>query len=562
MTSNNIFSTLNAGRQAQIVQDCMDLFRSNERGYGVGEFEGAKYDEEKQKWKPGHVRWTWGQPGEQQWRDHLSGKNLLGLGVLCDDGRVWYACLDIDIYEIDYPDEMRKIRATKQPLVVFRTKSGGLRICIFFSEPIEAESVIPRMRRVSSHLGYAGCEIFPKQIKLDVANGDCPSWIFAPFGAKHDKFAEQCCMTDNGNVMDVWDAVEHMKSMRISEHQFRELFEEEEKAKANGKATGKRHPQGAWVEEESEEVTINTMFHDGPICLWIIAHRGRIRDMANNFLMNTATFLKKKYPENWELALKWVNSHMLQPVGDADKLIGIIKRQNEKPYTYQCHDEPIHSFCDPHACRNMRFGVGKDDSEVDFTEWGMTEILSVPRRFFINVDDTRIMLESEDLTNQSGFINKCVANGLPMPTRKKPDEWTRLVNKNKEGATKVEPSHVIRTDAAALDFITRWFDMFIPNFLHAGEKDEDHVRVRMDQRRVYFKDTKLLNHCYRVNFDEKLIRNFISNRCEHHDRTKFSRWWRSTYSISFDLIDEEYIEKWERVEHEHEVNVKVVGEKP
>jgi hypothetical protein len=550
MTSSTTFSTLNPGKQAQIVADLMDLFKSNSRGYGLGEFQGARFEEDKNKWIPGHVRWTWGETTPAQWHDHLAGVRLLGQGVLCDDGCVWYACLDIDSYEIDYADEMRKIKNSKLPLVVFRTKSGGLRITVFFCESIEAELVITRMRRISSSLGYAGCEIFPKQTKLEAAKGDCPSWIYVPFGGTHDIFPEQGCMNELGNLMELPEAVAHMKDMRIGKSQFMEMFAAEEAAKTNGKTNGKKHPKGAWVEEETYETTINTMFWDGPPCMWIISHR-RSRDMQNNFLIDVSTFLKKKYPENWDKALEWVNANVLQPVGSAEKLLDIIKRVQRHDYEYMCHQEPICSFCDPHACRRKPYGVGAGNGGIDHFELGLTEILRIPRVYFANVGEGRMMFEAEDLLSQFRYQKKCVDHGIPPPPTRKKDDWESFIRKNMESATKVDPSHAMRTNASEIEFLTRWLDILVPTYMRVGSKGrEDAVRVKIEERRIYLKDGKLMRYCLQLNYDDKSMRKFLENNCKYHSRTEGRDWFRSTYSVSFDLIDEEYIEKWLTVEQE------------
>jgi hypothetical protein len=553
MTSNNIFTTLSPGKQAQIIADLMDLFRSNERGYGVGEFEGAKFNEDKQKWIPGHVRWTWGKTEETHWRHHLEGVRLLGQGVLCDDGKVWYGCLDIDKYEIDYHEEMQKIRKSKLPLVVFRTKSGGLRIIVFFCEAIEADTVIQRMRRVASVLGYYPCEIFPKQTSLVVENDDCPSWIYVPFGGTHGMFPEQGCMSDNGGLMDFSDAIDHMKSMRISRAKFMELFAAEDVARTNGKTNGKKHPKGAWVEEESYETTINTMFWDGPPCMWIIAHR-KCYDMKNNFLVDVSTFLKRKYPENWEKALEWVNYNVLQPVGDMDKLADIVKRVRGHEYEYKCHDEPIHSFCDPHGCRRKPYGVGTNGrGGIDFHEMGMTIVLREPRLFIITFSEIRMMMDFDTLWTQRRFQVKCGDYGVVPPHTMKKEEWENIINKNIENATHVEPSQLMRTDAYEVGLLRRWLSIRVPTFMRIGEQAEDRIRVKVDERRVYMKwfgDGGLGDYCRSPQCnasDYEKMTQFFEAKCVHHKQeigNGIAGWWRGSYSISLDVFDEETIEKW------------------
>src|ERR1700751_1740285 len=218
--SGTQYSNYQPDKQALLLNNFMDLFRGNERGHGIGEFVGVKQREEDNKWTPGHVRWTWGKPDRAQYHAHLNGDYLIGIGVLCDSGCVWFTCLDIDEYDIDYSAVMQKVRQTSLPLVVFRTKSGGLRITIFFSEPIEAEDVIPRMRKLAAMLGYAGCEVFPKQTKLLVDKGDCPSWIYLPYGGTGDVFPEQGCMNEGGNLMEIDEAMPYCLKRRLNKQNF------------------------------------------------------------------------------------------------------------------------------------------------------------------------------------------------------------------------------------------------------------------------------------------------------------------------------------------------------
>jgi hypothetical protein len=356
-------------------------------------------------------------------------------------------------------------------------------------------------------------------------------------------FPEQGCMSDNGGLMDFSDAIDHMKSMRISKSQFIELFAAEEAARTNGKTNGKKHPMGAWVEEESYETTINTMFWDGPPCMWIIAHR-KCHDMQNNFLINLASFFKRKYPENWDKALEWANFNVLSPPGNAEKLLDITKRMKNQEYEYKCNDEPIHSFCDPHGCRLKKYGVGSTNG-INFTELGMTIIHRIPRLFIVNVGDVRMSFDPQDVTNQNRYRDKCVAHGLPIPPRLKNDEWDKFMNKAMDEATHVEPTRIMRTNAFEIDFLTKWLEILVPSYMRVGSKEnEDTIRVKVEEKRIFFKDYKLMRYCNQCNFDDKVMRTFIDANCQYHDRKTYRDWWRCTYSVSFDMFDEEIIEKW------------------
>lgn len=557
MPSENIFTTYAAQKQAEIIIKLMDLFKSNERGYGVGEIRGTTFLEDKNKWKPGNVRTVKSKANESEWRTHLLGERFLGQSPLLDDGTIWYASLDVDIYEIDYRKEMEKIKKSGFPLVVFRTKSGGLRPTIFFSEAIPADTVVDRMASMASTLGYAGCEVFPKQTKLDVSNGDLPSWIFVPFGpALPEMFPEQCCMDDNGNAMDLYDSVIYAIRMRISRQQFENISIQERKAKANGRANGKKRPGGIWEEEETVDKTITTMFCDGPPCLWDIAH-SRSRNFQHNLLFDMAVFVMRKYPENWEQALEWINMNILTPVGASDKLEALrkdFKNKKGDPYQYRCKDEPICSHCNPYACRKMMYGVGTTNNDgINHYELGITILNKTPRQYIINGGTHRIILETRDLFNVQMYKEMIRSHGVLSVPKMNKIEWEENVTRQLEEATIVEPSELLQTNADEILLMGRYFRIHIPNMVRAkGEeylngKFGDFVRIRIKEERIYFKWDSLSSSCMRSGCSDKQIQGlkmFVENKAEFHKRDEGRGWFRSSYSVPFKMFSEEYLEKW------------------
>ena len=547
MSSDTQFATYTREKQAHILIDFMDLFRGNDRGYGVGEFQGARQRETDNKWTPGHVRWTWGKPGEEQYRSHLAGDTLVGIGVLCDDGRVWFTCLDIDDYDIDYHDVMSKIKRLNLPLVVFRTKSGGLRICLFFSEPVEAELAIERMHKLAASLGYSGCEIFPKQTKLLVDKGDCPSWIYLPYSGTGDaQFSEAGAMNEMGNLMNIDEAMRVCKKNRIDRSQFMNLFSAEKAADANGKKNGKKRPDRIFMEEGTKNDLIDEIFHDGPVCLRILSRLGVGQGQQNYFLAHCATFLKKKY-ENWDKALVWVNYNVLMPVGDKEKLDDIVRRWENGTYEYLCHNEPMQSYCDTHGCRNKKYGVGSGGDAVRYPDLGMTIVNRKPPLFIISVGESRITMDSTELLNQNMFQTKFLEEQVPIPLSRKKDEHIHWINVQMSAATRVEPTSIMRTNAAEIEMISAWFGRVVPPWIKRGMSDDksDKIRVKEDERRIYFKWDRLVDFIRRVYSDRdvKAMRTYVDNQCEQHSEGR-GHWWRFTYSISFDRFDEEEVSRW------------------
>ena len=572
MSSNGTFSTYSSDKQAEIIQKLMVLFKGNERFHGAGEKAAAKFNEEKNKWIPGHVRLEHKQATENDWLAHVSGQRFLGISPLQDDGTVWFTCIDVDKtednieYQFEYLEEMGKIKRSGLPLVVFRTKSGGLRVAIFFSEPVEAELAVRRMKQIAAQLGYAGQEIFPKQVKVDVAHGDCPSWIYLPFGPT-DPFPDQCCMNESGNAMDIYEAVIHAMRKRVSKQQFYDLFVEEFKAKQNGRANGKKHPQGKWITPDIGEPygeTIKTMFWDGPICLWHIAHE-KCTDLQHNFLVACITFFRRKYTDNWDKALEWVNYNVLRPVGDAEKLQQLIKdfrNRGDRPYEYQCKTPPICNRCHAHACKKQPFGVGVGNG-VDHYELGITIMKrGADTTFIVNVGEERVPFTASELLNIQRYREKSLAYAVTLADGMKKLEWERIVQVGIENATVVETPSILQKDANEIEMLQQFFSIHIPNMVRSkGDQflrgqTGDIVRVRQDEKEIYFKWSSCAFFCRKTMLGERQIdklRMFLGERGRQHDRTDSKGgWYRSSMSVPFELFDPLIIEHWTHPDEEEE----------
>jgi hypothetical protein len=569
MPSSDAFNTYPAAKQAEIITRMTDLFRGNDRAHGLAEIKSFKYLEDKNKWKP-EARLVKTKATEDDWRAHLSGQIFIGISPLLDDGKVWFTCMDVDKignsqgYDVDFGVEMKKIASSGFPLVVFKTKSGGLRPIIFFSEPVEAELARRKMSAMAAQLGYGGCEVFPKQDKIVVTNGekmDFPSWIFIPFGPAPSNMdmPEQCCLDDVGNAMDMYQATVYAMRMRISRERFVSLLVEEEKAKTNGKTNGKKHPKGRWQQEATWIETIEATFWDGPICLWHIA-MNKSRDNQHYFLLNCASFLQRKYPENWDEALIWVNMSVLSPTGSPEKLTELIKslkQRKDNRYDYTCKQEPICSHCHAKACRKQSFGVGSGDGQMDHWEWGLTIINRNPRIFIMNVEDTRVAFDADDMMSQHRFNTRCLSYGIPLSPIMKKNDWQNLLSKNIEEATIVEPTEIMRTDAVEIELLQQWFSRHVINlvrslgqtYLNGGGNNDDAVRVRVQEKKFYFKWIPL-QRVIRNSFGEKdaeRLRRYLDSQCEYHDKRVGSGargWYRCTWSIGFDRFDEHTLNRW------------------
>jgi hypothetical protein len=355
-------------------------------------------------------------------------------------------------------------------------------------------------------------------------------------------------MNEGGGLMELIEGIEYAKGKRLTQAQFLNIFAGEDTAKSNGKANGRKHPKGNWVQEDTYELTINTMFCDGPPCMWTIAH-DRCRDMQNNFLFNTSTFLRRKYPENWDKALEYINYNVLQPVGDREKLNSIVKRAPSHNYQYLCDQEPICAHCNPYACRRMPYGVGDGKVRTDFYELGLVVVNREPRIYFANLGDKRIPLSADELLTLSKFRTKCLEYGADFPAWISKTEWDGIIRRNLETAVLVEPSPAMRTNAFELEILTSFFSIHIPSYMRVGEKSGDAVRVREEERRIYFKWQTLARFIMRSfsSGDVAPMRKFVDDKrnCDYHTQgPNFRGWFRCAYSVSFDKFDAEDLGKW------------------
>ena len=112
---------------------------------------------------------------------HLNGHNGIGVIPLCEDDTVHFAAIDIDIYNEDpeWPAQIAK-RIRTLPLTVTLSKSSGLHIWLHSFSGMPAKTAVEYLKAVASQLGYAGCEIFPKQIRR-FGKDDVGNWINLPY---------------------------------------------------------------------------------------------------------------------------------------------------------------------------------------------------------------------------------------------------------------------------------------------------------------------------------------------------------------------------------------------
>jgi hypothetical protein len=137
------------------------------------------------------TEWRGFHPGDV--RAHLAGERSIAAIPLLPNNTCWWAAIDLDAGR-DFQDavvaEQRlRIADVSLQLYVFRSKSGGFHLFVFFSKLRSAAQVRCLLKAVASELGFPAAEIFPKQDQLDHAT-QCGNGINLPFFGGAAGFAE------------------------------------------------------------------------------------------------------------------------------------------------------------------------------------------------------------------------------------------------------------------------------------------------------------------------------------------------------------------------------------
>lgn len=368
----------------------MALFSGNENHHGThGEpvldpIGGAK-------WAIGETASTRrGGPTLGMWEKHLAGERPLGVTPTREDGTCTWGSIDVDEYDVDEKDVIARVEAAKLPLLPSWSKSGGLHLFLFAKEPVQAALMQSTLRDVAASLGFAGCEIFPKQVFIEKEKGELGSWMTMPYlGTTYGgKLREQAGVKRTGALMTLPEFLATAEKMRVDPATIQVARSGERGGKKS--ASKKERPP----------------FSDGPPCVAHLTALGVAQGGQNNFLFHIGVFYKKKYPEDWKKRLETANQEFCRPPYPSDKLSLTIKSLEKKDYQYKCKDQPMVSHCDSMLCRTRKFGVGAGATYPEITS--ISKLNTDPPLWFVDVENVKITCSTEELQQYQRFHRLCM----------------------------------------------------------------------------------------------------------------------------------------------------------
>jgi hypothetical protein len=375
----------------------------------------------------------------EMWMAHLAGKRPLGIIPVREDSMCRWGSIDYDVYDADLVKLIKRVNDLKLPLVPCRSKSGGLHLFCFTTDFVPAATMQNVLKDVAARLGIAGSEIFPKQTQILVERGDLGSWMVMPYYGDTfgGRLKEQVGLKKNGNDMLLTEFLHAIEEKAVGEEALLELSRKRPTQRVAAPETeflgegGGRKGAIPGVEYPEPEVP----FGDGPPCLQQLARDGVRHPHQNNTLLMMGIYAKMRYPEGWQERLEQMAQDHLDPPGRAEATAGLIKQLEKKDYYYTCKIEPMCSHCNSGLCKMQPFGVGEAGDYPDLS--GMTLLETDPPLWFVNVEEGRVELSTEDLLNYSKFTIACANQVHKTFNPMKQADWLLNVKNAMRAVTKV-----------------------------------------------------------------------------------------------------------------------------
>lgn len=451
------------------AQRMMALFSGNDTHHGTHGI--PRLDPEGIKWTIRSTAKTLRTPPTLAlWEDHLAGGKPLGVVAITTNNDCTWGSIDVDEYDIDATKVIEKIDAAKLPLVPCRSKSGGLHLFMFTTEPVEAAVMQSTLREIAASMGFGESEIFPKQTKLFTERGDQGSWMVMPYygGDFGGKLKMQYGLKKTGAEMTIDEFIKACEKSRVTPEQMLEL--------------GKKRRTSSKKEKAP--------FSDGPPCLMHLASlpNGIPQGGQNNSLFQMGVYYKRAFPQDWQTRVEQANQKFMVPPLPAADVDGVIKSLNKKDYQYRCKEQPMLSHCDAMQCRMKKYGVGSGGTYPIIT--GLSKMNTEPAIWFVDVEETRLEVSTDDLQNYMKFHRICMEYTHKCFAMIRQDVWLGLVAEAMANLEVIEAAPDIGVAGEFLELL----ETFLTN-KQRGQKEEDLLSGRPweneTEGRYYFSLSKL-----------------------------------------------------------------------
>lgn len=366
---------------------------------------------------------------EQLWQGHLDGLYGIGIVPIMDDGNVHWGAIDIDIDK--KPDILaisKDVLRLELPLIPCRSKSGGVHLYLFTSEPIAATLVRAKLMEWSVAMSFSGVEVFPKQVRLAGAK-DYGNWINLPyFNATH------------GTARYAMDA----KGEKLSAQQFLALADTLAVSRSELDAIG-----------TPSDLSFGDLLYEAPPCLQSIAGGGGAGDgQSNKMLFNIGVYLRKRHGDTWETHFDTYNTEPFinNPRGHKE-MAGLTRSVNRKAYEFTCNESPCAQHCNRQICLTRKFGIGGGDDDPGVVFGSLVKINTAPPTWLWDVDGARLELTTEQLKDQGRFHTTCIDALNKWPRMMKAATWAALIRQKLDHVEVIEAPPEAKPEGLMWDYL-------------------------------------------------------------------------------------------------------------
>lgn len=430
----------------QLVERYMDLFTGLQSQYGLYTRVTEKRGDGKLE---GQAVTHRGLVTSQLWSAHLYNGVGLGIIVICEDNSCRFGAIDIDIYPFADDEKtllplIKLIRSNDLPLIPIRSKSGGVQLYVFTSEPVPAWLMRERLKQWAALLGHAKnpktgieTEIFPKQAEILLDRDDSGSWINMPYckGMEGGRYA----FDNDGKPIPFADFPNFAEKYRASLR----LFQDYQPPSCSD-------------------------FTNGPPCLQHLVTGGVPEGGRNNGLFNIGVYLQRSDPEHWEKRLEEYNHKVMNPpLGSAD-VQNIAKSLKKKEYFYTCEKPPISQFCDKETCKKREFGIGT--AEAQLPSFGtLRKVETSPPTWFWDIDGTTVEFTTDELQSPLKFQKRCMEAINRLFVMPKGGTWLRILQRALDS---MPPPVALPDDATEDGILFDWLERFCSTKSQGRSLDE------------------------------------------------------------------------------------------
>jgi len=406
-----------------------EIFTGLDRAFGI-------YHEDKNR-----AETKQGSVTEDLYAKHLGGKQALGIVPINENNQCVFGAIDIDDHKkdknvrkfLDHKALARKIGELDLPLVVARSRTGGIHCFHFVKEAIPARVMINRLTKWATILGHGGCEIFPKQVMLEKSMTG--NWINLPYYKSVERYA----FNEDGKALSLNGFIQYVNKCK---------------------------------EKNALDINIKKdMATKAPPCLNIMYLQGIPEGERNEAMFSFAVYCKKAYGDNWKEVFYKINYDKVNPPLSTKELGNIARSVNKKDYRYKCKGEPLKSFCDPNVCLKKENGIEEQESEIItkvklkskdeivFEIGELTKINSVPPNYVLEVNGKEVSLTVKDLMNYTLAQGVIMAAIDRMPPKMKAQEWRDLIDTKMLTMIIEEPPEEISDQAYIIEALRDFYNL-------------------------------------------------------------------------------------------------------